>query len=117
EPAPGDQAGDPGQDTGLVLDQNAQGVGVHSSSPSQFGAMSRATLMSSLLVPAATIGHTIASLCTTNSTTTGASLIAIALSITASTSPGCSARRPTQHIASASFWKSGTRLVFRSVLE
>ena len=79
--------------------------------------MSRATLMSSLLVPAATIGQTIASLCTTNSTTTGTSLIEFAFSITASTSAGSSARSPTHPIASASFGKSGIRLVFRSVLE
>ena len=41
--------------------------------------MSRATLISSLLVPAATIGQTMASLCTTNSTTTGTSLIELRL--------------------------------------
>ena len=63
------------------------------------------------------MGQTMASLCTTNSTTTGTSLIDRALSITASTSSGCSARRPTQPMASASFGKSGIRLVFRSVLE
>ena len=73
--------------------------------------------MSSLLVPAATIGHTIASLCTTNSTTTGRSVMLKALLITASTSDGCSARKPTAPMASASFGKSGTRRVFRSVLE
>ena len=58
--------------------------------------MSRANLISSLLVPAATIGHTMASWCTRKSTTTGTSLISIALSIVASTSSGLSQRRPTQ---------------------
>ena len=60
------------------------------------GAMSRAYLMSSLLVPAATIGHTIASRCTRKSTTTGTSLISIAFSIVASTSSGDSQASPTQ---------------------
>ena len=41
--------------------------------------------MSSLLVPAATIGHTMASLCTRKSITTGASFIARAFSIVLST--------------------------------
>ncbi len=50
--------------------------------------MSRATWMSSLLTPAATIGQTISSRCTTKSTTTGTSLIDIAFSIVASTSSG-----------------------------
>ena len=45
------------------------------------GGCPRAAWMSSLLVPAATIGHTIASLPTMKSTTTGASLIEIAFSI------------------------------------
>ena len=79
--------------------------------------MSRATLISSLLVPAATIGHTMASLCTTNSTTTGTSLIDSRLLDHRVDIAGSSARRPTQPIASASFRKSGIRLVFRSVLE
>ena len=74
--------------------RTACGVLMLSSSPSQPGARSRATLMSSLLVPAATIGHTMASLCTTKSTTTGASLIDIAFSIVASTSLRALAPQP-----------------------
>ena len=76
--------------------------------------------MSSFDVPAATIGHTIASLPTTKSITTGASLIAIAFSIVASTSSAVSQRSPTQPIASASSTKSGryfARPALRSVLE
>src|SRR3954465_9555792 len=63
--------------------------------------------MSSLDVPAATIGHTIASLPTTKSTTTGTSLMPIAFSIVASTSAALSQRSPTQPMASASLTKSG----------
>ena len=51
-------------------------------------------MMSSLLVPAATIGQTIASLWTTKSITTGASFRPIAFSIVASTWSGDSHRRP-----------------------
>ena len=72
--------------------------------------MPRACLMSSLLVPAATIGHTIASLWTMKSITTGWSLIAMACSMIASTSSFFSQRRPMQPYASASFTKSGTRV-------
>ena len=50
------------------------------------GRTSRAARIASLLAPAATIGHTWASEPTTKSMTTGASLMAIAFSITASTS-------------------------------
>ena len=71
--------------------------------------MSRANLMSSLLVPAATIGHTIASRCTRKSMTTGTSLISIALRIVSSTSSGESQDSPTQPYASASLTKSGIR--------
>ena len=65
-------------------------------SVSHCGAMSRATWISSLLVPAATIGQTIASWCTVKSTTTGRSLIAIACSMVASTSSAFSHRSPMQ---------------------
>src|SRR5580692_2480385 len=83
EAAPGEQAGDADEDPWLVLDQDREGVLLaHSSVASHSGAMPRANLMSLLLVPAATIGQTIASLCTMKSTTTGWSLIAIACSMT-----------------------------------
>src|SRR5215469_2857403 len=91
----GEQARDPDEDARLVLHENGQRVRRHSSAPpSQSGAMSRANLMSSLLVPAATIGHTMASLWTTKSITTGWSLMAMACSITASTSSLRSHRKP-----------------------
>src|SRR3954453_1530279 len=73
------------------------------------GRTSRAAMISSLLAPAATIGHTWASWPTTKSMTTGASVIAIAFSITASTSSLDSQRSPMQPIASASSTKSGMR--------
>jgi hypothetical protein len=65
--------------------------------------------MSSLLAPAATIGHTCASWPTTKSMTTGASSMAIAFSMTASTSSLVSQRRPTHPSASARATKSGMR--------
>src|SRR5207302_1152969 len=107
EPAPGEQTGDPREHAWLVLDEHRQRVPAHQSSRSHRGARSRATMMSSLLVPAATIGQTIASWCTTKSTTTGRSSTAIALSIVASTSAAASQRSPTQPYASASRTKSG----------
>ncbi len=58
--------------------------------------MPRAYWISSLLTPAATIGHTIASRETVKSTTTGWSSISIARLIVASTSAFVSQRRPTQ---------------------
>ena len=64
--------------------------------------------MSSLLVPAATIGQTIASWWTTKSMTTGRSVTPIAFSIVASTSAAESQRSPTPPSASASLTKSGT---------
>ena len=70
--------------------------------------------MSSLLVPAATIGHTIASLPTMKSTTTGSSSIDIAFSIVASTSALVSQRSPTQPSASASLTKSGDAVLVRA---
>ena len=73
--------------------------------------------MSSFDVPAATIGHTIASRWTRKSTTTGTSLISIALLMVESTSAGFSQARPTAPYASASLTKSGTRFDSRSVLE
>ena len=113
EPAAGEQRGDPGQDAGLVLDEDGQGVLGHGraafsswepagtpswsgsspcssasdSSRSHCGAVSRATWIRSLLAPAATIGQTMASRWTTKSTTTGRSLTSIALR-------GSSRRRP-----------------------
>src|SRR5215472_13033887 len=91
----GEQARDPDEDARLVLHENGEGVRRHSSvPPSQSGAMSRANLMSSLPVPAATIGHTMASLWTTKSITTGWSLMAMACSMTASTSSLRSHRSP-----------------------
>ena len=67
-------------------------------------------MTSSLEVPAATIGHTIASSWTMKSTTTGRSLIEFAFSITLSRSSGDSQRMATQPMASESLTKSGTRV-------
>src|SRR5690606_25739255 len=92
-----EEGSDTGQDAGLVLDQDGEGVLAHQrSSSSNWGAMSRAYWMASLLVPEATIGHTMASRCTRKSTTTGWSLIAMAFWIVASTSASESHERPTQ---------------------
>ena len=66
--------------------------------------------MSLLLAPAATMGQTMASLCTTKSITTGRSSMAIACSITLSTWLASSQRMPSQPYASASLTKSGTRV-------
>src|SRR5690606_26972221 len=119
ETSPGEQAGDAREHAWLVLDEDGKRVrcGHQRSSLSHSGAISLATLIASLLVPAATIGQTMASLCTTKSTTTGASSICIAFSMVASTSSTFSQRRPTQPIASASLTKSGMRVECRSVLE
>jgi hypothetical protein len=64
EAAPGEQPGDPGQHAGLVLDQDGQRVlGSSQVVLVELGARRpRANMISSLLVPAATIGHTMASL-------------------------------------------------------
>src|SRR5579863_8466792 len=106
EAAAGEQAGDPDQDARLVLDEHGQRVG-HSSRPPQSGARPRANLMSLLDVPAATMGQTMASLCTMKSSTTGRSSMAMARSMTRSTSAASSQRRPSQPYASASLTKSG----------
>lgn len=73
----------------------------HELSLSHFGVMSRAIMMSSLLVPEGTTGRTMASSWTTKSTTTGTSLISIALAIVVSTSSGRVHRGLTQPLASA----------------
>src|SRR6478609_3220112 len=107
EAASGEERCHAGQDAGLVLDEDRQGVLAHAqSSRSQTGASWRAAWIMSLLTPAGTIGHTMASRCTMKSMTT-------------STSSGVSARRPRQPYASASLTKSGTLWVVgcRSVLE
>ena len=74
--------------------------------------------MSLLLVPAATMGQTMASRCTMKSTTTGRSSMAMARSITVSTSAASSQRMPSQPYASASLTKSGMRVPasFRSAV-
>src|ERR1700761_2371011 len=94
EAASGEQARDADQDAWLVLDKDRESVLLAHSVASHSGAMSRACLMSSLLVPAATIGQTIASLWTMKSITTGWSLMAIACSMTESTSSLRSQRSP-----------------------
>src|SRR5690606_37978823 len=69
EPATAEQRRDPGQDPRVVLHQDGESVLAHQrSSSSYWGAMSRAYWISSLLVPAATIGHTIESRLTRKST-------------------------------------------------
>src|ERR671914_235736 len=135
EPAAREQAGHPGEHARLVLDQHRQGVPLDHdslvicvlaaassatiSSESNSGRMSRAAMIWSLPVPAATIGHTWASAPTTKSMTTVRSLISMAWWITLSTSSLDSARSPTHPMASASSLKSGIRClcVPRSVLE
>src|SRR5207248_3362321 len=123
EPAAGEQARDTDEHPGLVLDEHRQRVPARTrlllpephrwlahSVTSQSGAMSRATLMSSLLVPAATMGQTMASRCTMKSITTGRSLISMACLMTSSTSAAVSQRRPAHPEASASLTKSGIRV-------
>src|SRR6202012_4305678 len=110
EVAAGEQPGDPDQDPRLVLDQHRERMACHSELPPQSGARPRANLMSLLDVPAATIGQTMASRCTMKSTTTGRSLMAMACSMTRSTSAVSSQRRPSQPYASASLAKSGIRV-------
>src|SRR5699024_9239387 len=91
ETAPGEQRRHPSQHTGLVFDEHRQRMslpagGHHAcpslSSSSNSGRMPRAAWISSLLVPAATIGHTCASAPTIKSMTTGRSVIARAALIT-----------------------------------
>src|SRR5262245_37864404 len=95
EPAPREAPGDAGQDARLVLHEYRQRVPAHQmSSSSKVGRTPRANMISSLLVPAATMGHTIAFLPTTKSTTTGPSLIFMAISIVLSTSAAVSHRSP-----------------------
>src|SRR6188768_3457404 len=98
-----EQAGDAREHAGLVLHEDRQGVTGHlylsspaQSSRSHAGLMPRAYWMSSLLTPAATIGHTIASRDTVKSMTTGWSLISSARLMVASTSAAVSQRRPAQ---------------------
>src|SRR5699024_7572167 len=132
----GEERGHAREHARLVLHQDAQGVGAsgHLSSSwpavtaastrsvaswisvgssaaeslsSNSGRMSRAAMISSLDVPAATIGHTWASLPTMKSMSTGRSLISRARAITSSTSSARSHRNATQPSASASLTKSG----------
>src|SRR5262252_76276 len=123
EAAAGEQPRDADEHAGLVLHKNRQRMPARAclllpqahrwlahSVTSQSGAMSRATLMSSLLVPAATMGQTMASRCTTKSITTGRSWISMACLTTASTSAAFSQRSPAQRYASASLTKSGIRV-------
>src|SRR5262249_37741531 len=113
--APREQRCDAGEHAGFVLDEHRQRVrwdGAHawpSSGSSNSGRRPRAAMISALLVPAATIGHTCASAPTTKSTTTGRSLMARAWLITSTTSSARSQRNPTHPSASASFTKSGIR--------
>src|SRR5262249_54861092 len=96
EAPPCEQPRDPDQDARLVLHEHGQRVAGHSGLPPQSGGMPRANWMSLLLVPAATMGQTMASRCTMKSTTTGRSSMAMARSITLSTSAFCSQRMPSQ---------------------
>src|SRR6478735_5574289 len=89
--------GDLLQGGALDLDDHRQGVLAHAqSSRSQTGASWRAAWIMSLLTPAGTMGHTMASRCTMKSMTTGRSFVSSACLMTASTSSGVSARRPRQ---------------------
>src|ERR1700712_645233 len=139
--APREQARDAGQHAGLVLDEDREDVGAHrlvsrgrwsslsmsvttSSAPpasgsSNSGRMSRAAMIWSLPVPAATMGQTCASAPTVKSMTTGRSVTAMACLMTRSTLSLDSHRRPSQPSAWASRTKSGTRCLWvpSSVLE
>ena len=86
----------------------ASGVSAADSSSPKNGRMPRAYSMSELEVPAAIIGHTCASSPTTNSTTTGRSLISRARCIASSTSSAEVTRNDTAPSASDNFTKSGT---------
>src|SRR5699024_3239627 len=112
ERAAREQCSDARERAGLVLEQHGEGVTGHGagssqSSRSHAGEIPCAYWMSSLLTPAATMGHTMASRETLKSMSTGWSLISRAFLIVASTSLACSTRRPTQPYASASLTKSG----------
>src|SRR5262249_7374171 len=96
EAPPRPQPCDPDQDARLVLHEHGQRVLGHSELPPQSGAIPRANLMSLVLVPAATMGQTMASRCTMKSSTTGRSSMAMARSMTLSTSAVFSQRMPSQ---------------------
>src|SRR5262245_35996524 len=106
EPARGEQSGHPREHARLVLDQHRDRVQAHATGASAGSSTGRSpsgpVMMSSLLAPAGTIGKHISFESTRKSMTTLRSAIDSALSITASTSSGCSARRPTHPYASAS---------------
>src|SRR5690606_31018298 len=87
EAAAGEQGGDPGEDAGSVLHMDGARVLGHgvwlfpapsSSLSPKSGRTSLAAMISSLEVPAATIGQTMASSWTMKSTTTGRSLTELA---------------------------------------
>src|SRR4029453_19167989 len=113
EPARREQARDAREDAGLVLDQDGDRVQratpavahtIGASEGSVVGvADSGPRMMSSFDAPAGTIGKTISLGSTRKSITTLRSSTEYAFSITASTSSGLSARRPTAPYASASF--------------
>src|SRR5690606_39712038 len=99
---PAEARGDALVEEAVVLDRRGPGGpadqtdAAHQSSRSHVGEMPRAYWISSLLTPAATMGHTIASRETVKSTTTGWSSISRAFLIVSSTSAGLSQRSPTQ---------------------
>src|SRR5215211_2501381 len=102
EAAPAEQPRDAGQDPGLVLDQDRDGVGAHQARTSRrvaaacsSGLNSGPRMISSLGRPAATIGKTPSWVSTRKSTTTDWSSVASAFSRVASTSSARSQRRPS----------------------
>src|SRR5690606_3224765 len=136
-PAAGEERGDAGERTGLVLHQDREGLvlgghdvigrarrvscarrasgvhcthGVHDQmSLSHSGLMPCAIWISSLETPDGTIGQTIASALTLTSTTSVWSLFAIAWRRVSSLSPSRAERRPSQPYATASLPRSGWR--------
>src|SRR5207244_6167696 len=114
EPPRREEAGDTGEHAGLVFDEDRDRVErpaaaravahtIGASAGSLVGvAPSGSRMMSSFEAPAGTIGKTISRGSTRKSITTLRSSTEKAFSMTASTSPGSSARSPTQPDASAS---------------
>src|SRR5258706_6522427 len=98
-----EQTGDVREHAWLVLDQNREGVRGHFAITSlraaaccSAGVNSGPRTMSSLGRPTGTMGKTPSASWVRKSTTAGTSLTDRAFSSTASTSPGCSQRSPTQ---------------------
>src|SRR5690606_25027721 len=93
EAAACEQAGDAGEESGLVFDEEGQYVR-HCYSSSHSGACSLAYCTEELPTPWGTMGHTMASALTMKSMTTGRSLVSFARVMAASTSSFFVTRMP-----------------------